>query len=273
MRKPLSKYKDFEDEEKEEGPYEFTGPLRVDNPDLEKRMEMLHTLMVTWNIKPWDFSVYLQRDIFKGFKKGEQPDEETYDDAISKLSRLRQQSAEKEIEEQEKEAGGWHFKQNNFSGISPDGILSLFKADVEPSKGGSFDVPDGHFTMASTKLGLWVFETTACTLVGINNPEGRSDYMEYINKLPEHAVAMFMERMEYYNMPKDEAVMFGVNGVINVLQGHGDLYCIVYPSGDIELTSNLNTTLRGEKLVGRMEQYMGRQVYSWLKSKFKRFTE
>ena len=95
MGNRIAGYKAFYEEDE---PYEFTGPLKVDDVPLLKKMEMIHTLMGLWKIEPWDFVPYLQRFIFKGYKEFEGPDAEAYNAAIKTLKKIHDRIAQQERE-------------------------------------------------------------------------------------------------------------------------------------------------------------------------------
>lgn len=158
--------------------------------------------------------------------------------------------------------------QNDFPGIAPGGI-HVFEHDIKPSQGKMVDSMMGcRFVMASTKIGLWNFQTQEANLFGINNPFSRKDYTAYLNTLPELAVSMLDECMEQYDLPDEGAIMFGLDGMIKVLPSHlEDCYYIVLPSGDEVLMANPNTKLLHGDILTRMQEYISRNTWSWIKKK------
>ena len=163
--------------------------------------------------------------------------------------------------------------QNDFPGIAPGGI-HVFKQDTEPSQGGMVDsIPGCRFVMASTKIGLWNLQTREANLYGINNPFSRKDYAAFLNTLDKFTVAMLAERIEHYDLPDDGAVLFGVDGLIKVLPAHQEnMFLIVYPDGEDEITTDPNTTFLKGDIVTRLEQHAGRKTWDWIKKKVSELT-
>jgi len=163
--------------------------------------------------------------------------------------------------------------QNDFPGIAPDGI-HVFEQDTKPSKGGVVDsIPGCKFVMASTKIGLWNLQTREANLFGINNPFSRRDYKAFLNTLDKSAVDMLAERMEHYDLPCEGAILFGLDGMIKVLHAHQEnLYLIVYPNGDEEITTDPNNTFKKREILDRLESYVGKKIWLWIKKKVSELT-
>ncbi|MGP8217479.1 MAG: hypothetical protein ACLQQ4_18065 [Bacteroidia bacterium] len=174
--------------------------------------------------------------------------------------------------------------QNGFGGISPDGFISLFEQDVEPSEGGSVDIEGAHFTMCSTKLGLWNLQSLHCNLLGLYDPFANPLYSKYLRTLPKEIISMMRERFEFYNIGPgpNGPLLIGINDTIRILQarmGNPDnpLYYIVYPGGgtdgsDIEMTTSFDNTMRAQSTVDRVQFYIGKKIYGFLRDKFRNFT-
>jgi|GEM_PF-2014655 len=169
-------------------------------------------------------------------------------------------------------------RQNNIQGAFPDNALALFPQDVEHALHGpesSDSIPGYKFIMASVKIGLWVLEGRECHLIGQGSPFGRSDYAEYLNSLPDYAVSMLQERIEYYGLAESEnALLFGINGTVRVLQAHnGGMFYIAYPGVDVdyEVVSDINDTTLTEKFKKMVEGVVGSKMIFWLHKKFNQF--
>lgn len=81
---------DDESEQKPEKKFEFTGPLKLDDVPAHqiKKMELLHSLSLQWDIQEHILVAFLMRFIFKAYKPDD-PDQKDFLDAINKLKKLR----------------------------------------------------------------------------------------------------------------------------------------------------------------------------------------
>jgi len=84
---------DIFDDEDREPDYEFDSPIAMkDVPEHElKKMQMIKTLMDTWDIDCAQMVLYLQRFIFKKYRDMDEPDDETCEVAKRTVAALRSQ--------------------------------------------------------------------------------------------------------------------------------------------------------------------------------------
>jgi hypothetical protein len=91
----------FDDTDSDQEPEEeFSNPIAMkDVPAHEfKKMLMLKTLMDTWAIDPAQMVIFLQRSIFKKYRDVDNPDINSYREAVKQLTALHDRMRHRDTE-------------------------------------------------------------------------------------------------------------------------------------------------------------------------------
>ena len=162
-------------------------------------------------------------------------------------------------------------KQNDIPGSPADSAVSLFSKDLGNAPITVDSIPGYNFIMASDKRELWLFEGMDCHLIGIGSPFGWENYVDFLNTLPDYAVAMLAERMEHYCFKQSpDSFMFGINGTLRVLNTRNQgLYYIAYPNERVqyEVVSDLNDQSINDKFKTLVEKAVGSKTIAWIRKK------
>lgn len=164
-------------------------------------------------------------------------------------------------------------KQNDIPDSPANSAVSLFSKDMGKAPITIDSIPGYNFIMASDKRELWLLEGMDCHLIGLGSPFGREDCVDFLNTLPDYAVAMLAERMEHYSFKESpDSFMFGINGTLRVFHTNNqDLYYIAYPNDRVQydMVSDLNDQTVNDKFKAGVEKTIGNKMTAWVRKKIK----